>query len=262
MISFDEFVKKYEGKEVGYPNDNYFKGECLSLSKWHIKEVYGIEPPPSGCNGARCYWSIFPNPLGTVLKKIPNTPDLVPKRGWIAVWNGNTGGGYGHIGSVLSADVNNFISLDQNWNGRHAHRVTHNYNNVYGFLAPKSEGDNMADMYKGYDLENKESMKVAVDVLVRLQAGEFVETSKLDELVKVKTAELSSKISDYDRKIKELNTDIFNLNESIRELNQDLEDCQNQVPEGEDLEKDYEATGRRIIKVVGDTTIETSYKRK
>jgi hypothetical protein len=41
-----------------------------------------------------------------------------------------------------------------------------------------------------------------------------------------------------------------------------LEDCQNQVPEGEDLEKDYEATGRRIIKVVGDTTIETSYKRK
>ena len=32
----------------------------------------------------------------------------------------------------------------------------------------------MADMYKGYDLENKESMKVAVDVLVRVQAGEFI----------------------------------------------------------------------------------------
>ena len=30
MISLDEFIQKYKGKSVGYPNDNYFKGECLS----------------------------------------------------------------------------------------------------------------------------------------------------------------------------------------------------------------------------------------
>jgi len=31
------------------------------------------------------------------------------------------------------------------------------------------------NMYKGYDLTNRESMKVAIDVLVRVQAGEFVD---------------------------------------------------------------------------------------
>lgn len=137
--TFDQFVKDYEGKTVGYPDNNSFLGECLSLTKWHIKEVYGINPPASGCNGARCYWSVFPNPLGTVLKKVAYTPGLIPKRGWIAVWNEKTGGGFGHIGSVLEANAGSFVSLDQNWNGRHAHRVTHNFANVYGFLIPLKE---------------------------------------------------------------------------------------------------------------------------
>lgn len=43
-------------------------------------------------------------------------------------------------------------------------------------LSNSSEGsNNMANMYKGYDLSNVESMKVAVDILVRLQTGEFIE---------------------------------------------------------------------------------------
>lgn len=39
----------------------------------------------------------------------------------------------------------------------------------------------MANMYKGYDLANPESMKAAVDVLVRVQAGEFVDKPKYDK---------------------------------------------------------------------------------
>jgi hypothetical protein len=26
-MTFDQFIEEYKGKEVGYPNDNYFKGE-------------------------------------------------------------------------------------------------------------------------------------------------------------------------------------------------------------------------------------------
>jgi len=37
------------------------------------------------------------------------------------------------------------------------------------------KGVDMADMYKGYDLENKASMRAAVDVLVRGQDGEFID---------------------------------------------------------------------------------------
>ena len=262
MISLDEFIEKYKGKSVGYPNDNYFKGECLSLVKWYIKEVFGIDPPASGCNGARCYWSIFPSPLDSIFEKVPNRPDLVPKKGWVAVWDGSVGGGAGHIGIVADdkATKSTFNSFDSNWGSKTAQIVTHNYNNVYGFLVPK--GNNMSDMYNGYDLSNRESMKVAVDVLVRVQKGEFVEKSKLDELVKIKTAELSSKISDYEKQIKILNTQIETLKKDVASLNDELEKCSQEVPGQEDLEKDYEITGRKITKIIGDVVIETSYKRK
>ena len=262
MISLDEFIEKYKGKSVGYPNDNYFKGECLSLVKWYIKEVFGIDPPASGCNGARCYWSIFPSPLDSIFEKVPNRPDLVPKRGWVAVWDGGVGDGAGHIAIVADdkATKSTFNSFDSNWGSKTAQIVTHNYNNVYGFLVPK--GNNMSDMYNGYDLSNRESMKVAVDVLVRVQKGEFVEKSKLDELVKIKTAELSSKISDYEKQIKILNTQIETLKKDVASLNDELEKCSQEVPGQEDLEKDYEITGRKITKIIGDVVIETSYKRK
>jgi len=262
MISLDEFIQKYKGKSVGYPNDNYFKGECLSLTKWYIKEVFGIDPPASGCNGARCYWSIFPSPLDSIFEKVPNRPDLVPKKGWVAVWDGSVGGGAGHIGIVADdkATKSTFNSFDSNWGSKTAQIVTHNYNNVYGFLVPK--GNNMSDMYNGYDLSNRESMKVAVDILVRVQKGEFVEKSKLDELVKIKTAELSSKISDYEKQIKILNTQIETLKKDVASLNDELEKCSQEVPGQEDLEKDYEITGRKITKIIGDVVIETSYKRK
>jgi len=166
-MTFDEFIQKYEGKTWGYPNQTSYHGECLSLSKWHIREVFGIMPPPSGCNGARCYWSLFPDPLGNVLKKVPYTPGLIPRKGWIAVWNGNVGGGAGHIGSVYddNATATQFTSLDQNWGGRHAHRVSHNYQNIFGFLIPKNEntgGDmNELQTYLGVtsDADGKNRLK-------------------------------------------------------------------------------------------------------
>lgn len=198
----DAFILEYSGKTLGFPYGQYV-GECLSLAKVFIQEYYGIYPPASGCNGARCYWSIFPNPLGTVLKKVANTPDLIPQKGWICVWDGDTGGGYGHIGIVVSANINTFTSFDQNWGGRQAHLVEHNYNNVYGFLVPlneEAEGGNMANYYKGYDLENPESMKVAVDVLVRLQNGELVEKQKLDDL----KVTMQKQIDIKDAKVQEL----------------------------------------------------------
>lgn len=156
----DEFIERYSGKQIGFPGNSYM-GECLSLVKQFIKEYYLIAPPASGCNGARCYWSEFPNPLGHVLKKVPNTPDLVPKKGWIAVWDENTGGGYGHIGIVVNATKSTFTSFDQNWGGRHAHLVAHNYDHVYGFLVPlretiednSSEKEDMADNRSPHDAQ-------------------------------------------------------------------------------------------------------------
>lgn len=257
-MTLDQFIQKYKGKTVCYPEGKYC-GQCLSLVKIYIKEVFGIDPPASGCNGARCYWSIFPSPLDSIFEKVPNRPDLVPKKGWVAVWDGNVGGGAGHIGIVADdkATKSTFNSFDSNWGSKTAQIVTHNYNNVYGFLVPK--GNNMSDMYNGYDLSNRESMKVAVDVLVRVQKGEFVEKSKLDDLVKIKTAELSSKISDYENQIKN--------------LNQQLENCANQpVPPApspkifeemlQQIKKMEDTGGKVVVDKEGQVSVEISYKKE
>jgi len=261
MISLDEFIQKWKGKKADW--DGAYAGQCVDLFRYYCDEVLGIKQP-AGVWGAVNFWTDFDTDpvLSSNFTKVPNRPDLVPKKGWVAVWDGSVGSGAGHIGIVADdkATKSTFNSFDSNWGSKTAQIVTHNYNNVYGFLVPK--GNNMSDMYNGYDLSNRESMKVAVDILVRVQKGEFVEKSKLDELVKIKTAELSSKISDYEKQIKILNTQIETLKKDVASLNDELEKCSQEVPGQEDLEKDYEITGRKITKIIGDVVIETSYKRK
>lgn len=51
-------------------------------------------------------------------------------------------------------------------------------------IAKGQGNNNTANTYKGYDLSNPESMKVAVDVLIRVQQGEFVDKPKYEALEK------------------------------------------------------------------------------
>lgn len=79
-----------------------------------------------------------------------------------------------------------------NSTGCHTHtgyyRFPRNRQNGYGgYIDPipylnKGGDSGMANTYKGYDLANPESMKVAVDILVRVQQGEFVDKSKYEAL--------------------------------------------------------------------------------
>lgn len=84
-----------------------------------------------------------------------------------------------------------------NSTGSHSHwgyyTLPRNRSNGYaGFIdqAPllpargDTSGGGSVTNYKGYDLDNKDSMKVAVDILVRVQAGEFVDKPKYDALEK------------------------------------------------------------------------------
>jgi hypothetical protein len=141
-MTLQEFIDKYKGKSKGYPTDSSFKGECLSLAKWYMKELYGFNPPPSGTNSAYGYWSNFPAPLGDYFEKVANTPTGVPKPGDIVIWDTDAGDGFGHIAIFVEGNDKVFTSFDQNWNGREAHLQTHDYRNVVGWLHPKG---NMAD---------------------------------------------------------------------------------------------------------------------
>jgi len=136
-MTIDQFYKIINGQTKGYPNDSSYLGECLSLVKLYIKLVCGIEPPSSGINAAYGYWTNFPNPLPSKFTKVAYKPGRKPLKGDIVIW-GTKIGKSGHIAiAYMGLTTTNFTSFDQNWGGKQAHLVKHDYNGVLGWLTPK-----------------------------------------------------------------------------------------------------------------------------
>ena len=132
MSSFDDFIWQNYGAYLDF--DGYAGPQCVDLYRYYLRDVLGVPqtPPVTGAN------QIFDNAPAATFLKIVNTPNGVPIKGDIMIWNTNAGGGYGHVGVVRTADVNKFTSLDQNWPvGGRCQKVLHNYNNVRGWLRRK-----------------------------------------------------------------------------------------------------------------------------
>jgi hypothetical protein len=253
-MTLDQFINKWIGKEADW--DNYYAGQCVDLFRYYCHEVLGISQP-AGVWGAANFWANFDTDpiLKANFTRIPNSADFVPVKGDVMVWNFDAGGGYGHIAICTGENTGTqyFKSFDQNWSKiSYCEIVNHNYNNVYGVLRPSKEPTMEIDTATFEKLVTKSTK---YDEFV--SAGYDSASKVIDE-----KAELDNKISNYDSKIKELNSDIFNLQEDITALNNELENCNTQVPGEEDLESDYEITGKKVIKTIGDTVVETSFKRK
>lgn len=211
----DSFVSKYLGQSKGYPDDSLYKGECLSICKLFIKEVFGISPPPSGTNSAYGYWSNFPNPLGEVFEKVLNTDDLIPQKGWIAIWQPWSSNPYGHISIVADGSTTGTLkNWAQNWTSRTFQLESNRYTNIIGFLKPKSIINDMTDEQKKV-LELLENYKItaghgnlegAINTLIGnvtelRNATESIENFKKDiETLKANINSLNSKYSELEAK--------------------------------------------------------------
>jgi len=137
-MTYQNFLNTFLGASWGYPDNNSFKGECLSIVKIYIKECFGISPPPSGTNSAYGYWSNFPSPLGTVFEKVVNTDTLIPEAGWIAIWKPWDSNPYGHIAIVAEDSTTGTLkNYAQNWTSKVFQLESNRYTNVVGFLKPK-----------------------------------------------------------------------------------------------------------------------------
>jgi len=265
-MTLNEFISKYSGKTIGYPGDSY-KGECLSLVKQYMKEMFSFNPPASGCNGARCYWSIFPDPLSKYFTKVPNTPTGVPKSGDIVIWNEKAGGGYGHIAIVTEASVNSFKSFDQNWGGRHAHIVTHDYSNVYGWLTPiKSEQGGGQMNIDPKIFEELVGKSTKYDEFVK--AGFSNPTAikqKIDNLEKDKKnlekdkKELEGKLNDAALYAGKLETDLEKSQSAVSTLETDKKELQGTIKQRDERIKVLEAENERLSNAM-DAEISTDYQ--
>lgn len=131
-ISFQQFLNKYMGQPVDW--DKALGAQCVDLFRFYVNEVLGLKQTPR-VEGAKDIWSTASD---EDFEKIKNTPSGVPQTGDIVIWDKNEGGGYGHVGIVVDANVMSFRSFDQNYpKGYPARIVEHNYDNVIGWLRSK-----------------------------------------------------------------------------------------------------------------------------
>lgn len=135
-MKFNEWVNKYLGRAVDY--DGSAGAQCVDLAKSYLKEVHNV--PQFSIGGSAMYYyyrfETFPQLKGK-FKKIKNTPDFVPLKGDIAVWNSSKGGGHGHVAICTGeGDTKHFYSYDMNWNGKAMKKVKHDYSGFYGVLRP------------------------------------------------------------------------------------------------------------------------------
>lgn len=180
-MTFDEFKNKYLGKQVEF--HSYGAGafnQCVDLINAYINEVLD--------NNTKDYTEI----IGTNAKDfntkydkddfdwIKNTPDGVPQEGDIVVWNGNAGGGAGHVAIFITGDVNSFKSLDQNWSK--VERVTletHDYKNVSGWLRPKKATNPPVSEHSEEDVHKLE-IKDAFQRAKKALTGVWVKDEEID----------------------------------------------------------------------------------
>lgn len=138
MISFDQFISKWNGKGIDF--DGAYGYQCMDLMHQYIVEVLGLSDPRIlAAPAAKDVYLRFPNVFGSAyFHKIDNTPTGIPEKGDIMFW-GTGLGPYGHVSIYTGGDVMKFKSFDQNFPlGSKCHTQDHNYRGVLGWLRFKT----------------------------------------------------------------------------------------------------------------------------
>lgn len=135
-MTFDEFVKKYNGETVDY--DGSFPGQCVDLYRLYLRDVIDTPQTPA-VSGARLIWNTAPQDH---FEKIPNTLFAIPKKGDVIIWGAFHGNPYGHVGMCIVGRFLSFTSFDSNWSRQKKAGIEqHDYKNVIGWLRPKTAID-------------------------------------------------------------------------------------------------------------------------
>lgn len=134
------YVKSQEGK--GWDFDNFAGYQCFDSVNYYWYQLFG-----HGLKGMGAADIPFKNNFTNEAKVYQNTPSFLPKPGDVVVWNRKYGGGYGHVAVVISATLDRFVVIEQNWLGGGANKTevatkrTKSYDKPMWFIRPyyKSE---------------------------------------------------------------------------------------------------------------------------
>ena len=135
-MTIGEWYAQRAGQRLG--SRGGITGQCVALVQNYAENVLGVPGTP-----------VFPVPAARLMMgtradyftTVPNTPSGVPPYGSIVVFNGRVGGGYGHTGVAIEGSDTNVVRIIQQNDpmGSGASIKVYNYNNVMGWLVPKSQ---------------------------------------------------------------------------------------------------------------------------
>jgi len=132
-MTFDDFIKKYNGKKVEVAGSANAINQCTDLCNAYLRDVWSL-PIVEWTNAVD-----FPEKI-TGCEFIENTPEGMPQLGDLVVFKkyGSLYGTAGHIGIIVSADVDKMQIFEQNYPTGSACRIgTHNYLGCRGWLRKK-----------------------------------------------------------------------------------------------------------------------------
>jgi len=166
-MSLNEFrLYALAKKQIEYHSFNpNAKFQCTDLANDYILKVWKLATI-IGTNAKD-----FPERLSPGMEFIKNAVDYLPEAGELAVWNGQVGGGAGHISVVLKKGLQaTFQSLDQNWSKPlFITQEKHSYTNVRGFIRklqstpePMPE-TNIVELLSYYKVKSTDELRTMVD---------------------------------------------------------------------------------------------------
>lgn len=132
-----KYLDKMEG--CWWDFDGAYGAQCFDLANYYWYYVTGRT-----LSGLYAKDIPFVNDFTGYATVIKNYDAFIPQKGDLVVFPSTYGGGAGHVAIVLSANLNTFVSLDQNWFGgarnnppEVAQRITHYYESNMYFIRPK-----------------------------------------------------------------------------------------------------------------------------
>lgn len=195
-LTLDEFVQKWNGKQLEVAGSANAKYQCVDLVNGYFRDVLNL--PIIEWTNAKD----FPERVSTEhFDWILKDSNTVPTKGDVPVWNGRVGGGAGHIAICLdNANIASFKSFDQNWSKPLFCTIeNHNYSNIRGWLRPKTKQESVDTNKIVTSVE-----QITYDILMGMKGQTSPDEHKAWQKKYVNPMQMISEISNNDESYKML----------------------------------------------------------
>jgi N-acetylmuramoyl-L-alanine amidase len=123
-------VNTWVNSNVNHQFSNHGGSACVALFNAYSENLLG-NPFLAVSYASQIYGS------APTTKWTQKSASTTPQKGDVAVWNGNAGGGAGHVAVVLENMSSTTVRVfHQNWNGAAAHKEVVSKSNIQGYLRP------------------------------------------------------------------------------------------------------------------------------